>query len=84
MTEAEQALINDLNAVKAQQEKTSGEITALKESSNTFQATIATLEAELAAMGTAGPSQGLIDAVAAVKAQAQHNDDLITDLAAPV
>lgn len=85
MTEAEQALINDLNAIKTQQEKIAGEITALKASSNTLQETIAALEQQLAGNGSGGetgtgvPSAELVAAVAAVKTQAQALDDLIPD-----
>lgn len=74
-TEAE--LIADLQAVKAKQDKTKGEIIALQGSMNTLQATIVTLEEALAAAGT--PSQALADAVAAVKQSAQETDDLIPD-----
>jgi septal ring factor EnvC (AmiA/AmiB activator) len=76
----EQALIDDLAAVKTKQEKTASEIIALQASSNVLQQTVATLEAALAeAQANGTPSQALVDAVAAVKAQAQVVDDLIPD-----
>lgn len=78
----EQTLIDDLTAVRAQQEKTAGEIAALQASSNVLQATIVTLEEALAAAGT--PSAELTAAVAAVKVQAQVVDDLIPDAPPPV
>ena len=84
MSPQEQQLIDDLKAVKAQQVKTAGEITALQASSNTLQTTIATLETALAdALASGTPSQALIDAVADVKTQAQTVDDLIPDVPAP-
>ena len=84
MTAGEYAVATDyrgnVNTLFREFEKTAGEIQALQASSNTLQATIATLEAELAAAQAAGtPSQALVDAVAAVKAQAQVVDDLIPD-----
>jgi hypothetical protein len=78
-TQAE--LVADLKAVLAQQQKTSGEITALQGSVDTLKAKIVELEAIIAAGGTV--SQELVDAVAAVKAQAQTVDDQIPDVPTP-
>lgn len=74
-TQAE--LAADLRAVRAQQEKTATEIAALQEAQNVAINKITELEALVAAGGTV--TQELVDAVAAVKAQAQVVDDLIPD-----
>lgn len=78
-TQAE--LTNDLKAVLAQQQKTATEIAAVQAGQDVLTTKIAELEAVIAAGGTIG--QELIDAVAAVKAQSQINDDLIPDAPAP-
>ena len=70
-------LAADLKAVLAQQQKTAGEITAVQASVDTLKARIVDLEGQIAAGGTV--SQELVDAVAAVKAQAQIVDDLNPD-----
>ena len=75
-TQAE--LVADLKAVNAQQVKTLGEIETLQKSSDALSAKIVELEAVIAAGGTV--TQELIDAVAAVKAQAQIVDDQIPDV----
>ena len=79
-TQAE--LVEDLKAVAAQQLKTATEISALKDASAVLQQKIANLETALQNAGNATPE--LEAAVAAVKAQAQTNDDLIPDLPPPV
>lgn len=71
----------DLRAVLAQQQKTAAEIAAVQEAQNVAIAKIAELEALIAAGGTV--TQELVDAVAAVKAQAQIVDDLIPDVPTP-
>jgi peptidoglycan hydrolase CwlO-like protein len=78
-TQAE--LAADLKAVLAQQQKTAGEIAAVQASVDTLKAQIVDLEGQIATGGTV--SQELVDAVAAVKAQAQIVDDLIPDVATP-
>lgn len=78
-TQAE--LAADLKAVLAQQQKTAGEIAAVQASVDTLKAQIVDLEGQIATGGTV--SQELVDAVAAVKAQAQIVDDLIPDAPAP-
>lgn len=78
-TQAE--LAADLRAVRAQQEKTGGEIATLQGSVDTLNAKIVSLEALLAAGGVV--TQELIDAVAAVKEQAQIVDDQIPDVVPP-
>lgn len=74
-------LTADLKAVLVQQQKTSGEIATLQASVDAQTVKIAELEALVAAGGTI--SQELIDAVAAVKAQAQIIDDQIPDVVPP-
>lgn len=78
-TQAE--LSADLRAVRAKQEKTAQEIADLQTAQNVAIQKIVQLE-EVIAAGTA-PSQELVDAVAAVKAQAQIVDDLIPDVGTP-
>ena len=75
-TQAE--LVADLKAVNAQQVKTLGEIQTLQKSSDALAAKIVELEAVIAQGGVV--TQTLIDAVAAVKAQAQIVDDQIPDV----
>lgn len=79
-TQAE--LSADLRAVNAQQLKTAGEIAALQAGQDVLTAKIVELQAIIDAGGT-GVTQELIDAVAAVKSQAQIVDDLIPDVPAP-
>jgi hypothetical protein len=74
-------LTADLKLVLAQQVKTAGEIATVQASVDTLNAKIVELEAIIAAGVT--PSQELIDAVAAVKAQAQIIDDQIPDVVVP-
>lgn len=74
-------LAADLRAVRAQQEKTAAEIAAVQEAQTVALEKITELEAVIAA-GVA-PTPELVDAVAAVKAQAQIVDDLIPDLTVP-
>lgn len=71
-------LAADLRAVKAQQEKTLKEIQSVQTNVDTLKEKIVELE-EIIREG-ATPSQELVDAVAAVKAQAQVVDDAIPDL----
>lgn len=71
-------LTNDLKAVLAQQQKTAAEIADVQAGVDTLNAKVVALE-EVIAAGVA-PSQELVDAVAAVKAQAQIIDELIPDL----
>jgi hypothetical protein len=78
-TQAE--LAADLRAVRSQQEKTAAEIVAVQEAQTLALAKIAELEALISAGSIV--SQELIDAVAAVKAQAQVVDDLIPDAVVP-
>jgi chromosome segregation ATPase len=77
-TQSEQAQV--LRDVLEQQKKTAGEITTLQGSVDTLNTKIAELEAQIAAGGDA--SQELIDAVAAVRQQAQLVDDQIPDVVA--
>ena len=74
-------LAADLRAVRAQQEKTAKEIADVQSGVDSLKAKIVELE-KIIADGNA-PSQELVDAVAAVKEQAQIVDDLIPDLPAP-
>lgn len=74
-------LTADLKAVLAQQQKTSAEIATLQSSVDAQTVKIAELEALVAQGGTI--TQELIDAVAAVKAQAQVIDDQIPDVVPP-
>lgn len=74
-------LAADLRAVLTQQQKTSVEIATLQASVDVQTTKIAELEALLAAGGVI--TQELIDAVAAVKAQAQVIDDQIPDVLPP-
>lgn len=74
-------LAADLKAVLAQQQKTAGEITAVQKSVDDLKAQIVVLEGQISAGGTV--TQELIDAVAAVKTQAQVVDDLIPDVPPP-
>lgn len=78
-TQAE--LAETLRQVNEQQKKTGREIAALQASMDTLNAKIAELEAIIAAGGT--PSQELVDAVQAVKDQAQIVDDQIPDAPEP-
>lgn len=78
-TQAE--LISELKLVHAQQVKTAAEIADLQTGVTTLKDEIKRLE-EVIATGVA-PSQELVDAVAAVKSQAQIVDDLIPDLPTP-
>ena len=78
-TQAE--LAADLKAVLAKQQKTADEIKALQAGQDVLTAKIVELQALVDAGGTV--SQELIDAVAAVKAQAQVVDDLIPDVPTP-
>lgn len=78
-TQAEQAQV--LRNVLAQQQKTQAEIGTLQGSVDTLNQKITDLEAQVASGGDA--SQELIDAVAAVKAQAQIVDDQIPDVQTP-
>lgn len=71
-------LTADLKLVLAQQQKTSAEIATVQASVNVQAQRIAELEAIIAAGGPI--TQELIDAVAAVKAQAQVIDDQIPDV----
>lgn len=75
-TQAE--LAADLNAVLAQQQKTAVEIASVQAAQTLALEKIAELEEIISAGGVV--TQELIDAVAAVKAQAQTVDDLIPDL----
>jgi uncharacterized coiled-coil protein SlyX len=70
-------LADDLKLVLAEQQKTAEEIKAVQASVDTLNAKIVDLEGQLASGSIV--SQELIDAVAAVKAQAQIVDDLIPD-----
>lgn len=74
-------LAADLQAVLAQQKKTSAEIASVQAATDALNARIVELEAVIANGGEA--SQELTDAVAAVKAQAQALDDQIPDLPVP-
>lgn len=74
-------LANDLKAVLAQQQKTATEISAVQAGVDTLKQQVADLQAVIDSGGTI--SQELIDAVAAVKAQAQVIDDLIPDSPTP-
>lgn len=74
-------MADDLKLVHAQQVKTAGEIALLQEAQNVAITKIAELEALIAAGGTV--TQELVDAVAAVKTQAQIVDDLIPDVVPP-
>lgn len=78
-TQAE--LAADLRAVRAQQDKTAAEIAEVQAAQTVALAKIVALE-EVIAAGIQ-PSQELVDAVAAVKAQAQVVDDLIPDVVPP-
>lgn len=78
-TQAE--LSADLRAVRAKQEKTAQEIADLQTAQNVAIQKIVQLEEVIAAGVT--PSQELVDAVAAVKSQAQIVDDLIPDVGVP-
>ena len=77
----QQQLVDDLKAVRTQQEKTAKEIAEVQAGVDTLKAKVVELE-EIIAAGSA-PSQELVDAVAEVKAQAQIVDDLIPDLPTP-
>lgn len=80
-TQAE--LAADLELVLAQQVKTAGEVAAVQESVTDLQAQVEELEALIEGGAGGEVSQELIDAVAAVKAQAQIVDDLIPDVVTP-
>jgi len=75
-TQAE--LSADLKLVLEQQQKTAAEIASVQAAQTVAIEKIAELEAIIAA--GVNPSQELVDAVAAVKAQAQIVDELIPDL----
>lgn len=75
-------LAADLKLVLAQQQKTATEIKGVQGSVDTLKTRVAELEAIIAAGGDA-ISQELVDAVAAVKAQAQLIDDSIPDVPTP-
>lgn len=74
-------LADDLKLVLAQQQKTVTEIQGLQTEVNTLKNTIVDLQKIIDAGGTIG--QELVDAVAAVKAQAQVVDDQIPDVPVP-
>lgn len=76
-------LAGDLALVLAQQVKTAGEIAAVQEAQNVAIKKIADLEALIAGGAGDTVTQELIDAVAAVKAQAQIVDELIPDVVPP-
>lgn len=76
-------LAGDLALVLAQQVKTAGEIAAVQEAQNVALKKIADLEALIAGGAGDTVTQELIDAVAAVKAQAQIVDELIPDVVPP-
>lgn len=76
---SQKELAADLALVLEKQQKTAEEIKAVQEAQAVSLQKIADLEA-LVASGNA-PTQELVDAVAAVKAQAQIVDDLIPDVA---
>jgi chromosome segregation ATPase len=80
MTTAAEAIAT-LRAVRTQQEKTSGEIRTLQGSVDTLNERIAALE-QIIANGDL--PQELVDAVTAVKEQAQIVDDQIPDAPPPV
>jgi len=71
----------DLQTVLAQLKKTSAEIASVQAATDALNVKIAELEAIIASGGEA--SQELVDAVAAVKAQAQLVDEQIPDLPVP-
>lgn len=75
-------LAADLRAVLAQQQKTLTEIQGVQSAVDTLKARVAELEAIIASQGGEA-SQELVDAVAAVKAQAQTVDDAIPDAPTP-
>lgn len=79
-TQAE--IVADLDLVLEQQLKTTDEIAVVQAGVADLQAQIVALQAIIDAGGGAGGevSQALVDAVAAVKAQAQIIDDLIPDI----
>lgn len=74
-------LAEDLKLVLEKQVKTAGEIADLQTAQNVSLEKITALEEVIAAGVT--PSQELVDAVAAVKTQAQIVDDLIPDVGVP-
>lgn len=74
-------LAEQLKLVLAQQKKTAAEIAAVQVSVDTLKTKITDLEAVIANGDSA--SQELIDAVQAVKEQAQVADDLIPDVPTP-
>lgn len=74
-------LTADLKLVLAQQVKTAQEIADVQTAQNVAIQKIVELEEVIAAGVT--PSQELVDAVAAVKTQAQIVDDLIPDVGTP-
>lgn len=74
-------LAADLKAVLEQQKKTAAEIAEVQAAQAVSLEKITALE-EVIAAGVQ-PSQELVDAVAAVKAQAQIVDDLIPDVVVP-
>lgn len=74
-------LAAELVGVLSQQKKTSGEIAVVQASVDTLKEKIAELESIIAGAANADPE--LVDAVAAVKAQAQVIDDQIPDLPVP-
>lgn len=78
-------LAADLGKVLSQQLKTTGEIATVQASVDALKAEVARLEKIIADGGGTGAevTQELIDAVAAVKAQAQVIDDAIPDAPQP-
>jgi len=75
-------LVTDLQAVRVVQLKTALEIQSVQAGVNLLNTKITELEAIIAA-GNVVPAE-LVEAVAAVKLQAQVVDELIPDLAPPV
>lgn len=78
MASTQKELIADLALVNEKQLKTAGEIATLSAGSDALAARVKELEAVVANGGEV--TQELIDAVAAVKNQAQIVDDLIPDV----
>lgn len=74
-------VVADLQATNAQLVKISGEITAVQSSVDALHARIAELEEIISNNGEV--PQEVVDAVAAVKAQAQAVDEQIPDLPTP-
>lgn len=81
MAKTQAELVVELQAVLEQQKKTTTEIQAVQTSVNTLKEKITELEEIINAGGTGGEaSQELVDAVQAVKDQAQVVDDEIPDV----